>query len=171
MARKKGSRRRKSRLVTIPFDGQLAMGAAADQAVVKQDMVTTLGEDLFVISVDVACDINGKTAGEGPINIGMAHDDLSVAEIAEALEADLTDPDDIIAKERARRPVRAFGKFSGGQIVAEVWNEGREQRVPIRWSVGDGHTLSFYGRNNTGAQMNTGALINFTGRIYGRWQR
>ena len=47
-----------------------------------------LGEDIFVISVDCMWNLRGHTASETPLEFGFAHGDLSVTEIAEALNWD-----------------------------------------------------------------------------------
>lgn len=130
----------------------------------------TFGEDFYWISATGSWSIRDLTAGEGPIAVGINHGDLTVAEIAEALDADLSDPDDIIAKERSRRPVRKTGQFSGiGE--AEVLNNGIKVTTPARFSVGDTHTPDFWARNLSGGSLTTGAVVAFDGILTGRWQR
>ncbi len=173
MAKKKPYRRRRNRnFVAIPFSTRLPLSTLADGTVLKGDVLgSDLGEDLYIVSIDAQIAIRGATAGEGPILVGFAHDDLSVAEINEALEAELTDPDDIIAKERARRPVRKTGLFS--VINAnEVLNDGKAVRTKCRWSEGDGnHRIALWARNQSGATLSTGAILEWFGTVYGRWQR
>ncbi len=132
--------------------------------------MAVFGEDIFVISVDSTWNIRTLTAGEVPIVVGFAHSDLTVTEIAEALQAELTDPDDIIAKERSRRPVRTVGSF-GENAVDMSLNDGKMLRQKIKFSVGDGHSLDLFAFNRSGGSLTTGALIELTGVLYGRWQR
>ncbi len=141
-----------------------------DNGVVLASDVLTFGEDIFVISIDASWAITNPTVGEGPLEVGWAHGDLTVAEIAEALDAEVTDPDDIIAGERARRPVRRVGKFAC-LLSDEVLFNGRVERQLMKISIGDSHTLKMWGRNRSGAIFANGPSIQVDGVIYGRWQR
>ncbi len=166
MARKKRSRG----FQPIQFDEQVALATLADDTVLS-DPLFTFGEDMFLISVDAIWQLRNLTAGEGPIIVGWSHGDLSVAEILEALEANLTDPDDIIAKERSRRPVRKAGAFDGlgGDLVL---NDGKPIRTKLRFSVGDAHALRFWALNRSATtNLTTGSVLRVSGTLYGRWQR
>ncbi len=168
MARKGRSGRRRN-FIAIPFDVSLTLGTL-NSGVVLSTGVLTFGEDLFIISVDAAWALDGFTATEGPLSVGWAHGDLTVAEVAEAIDASVTDPDDIIARERARRPVRKVGTFAG-LSSDEVLFDGRQERRAVRFSVGDGHSLNAYVVNRSGGNLTTGSVIRLSGVIYGRWQR
>ncbi len=172
MANKSNRRRgRRSGFVAIPFQAVLNLGTLNTDLVLAADALgNALGEDLFVISI--ACDtaLRGLTAGEGPITIGFAHSDLSVTEIAEALVAEVSDPDDIIAKERARRPVRRHGTFSG-LATEEALDNGQTKKTTMKFSIGDGHNISCWAQNRSGANLTTGGSVVFDGTIFGRWQR
>jgi len=147
------------------------LGTLADNTVVKTGLTpAAFGEDLFVISVDANWAIHDATPGDAPLEIGFNHGDLSVGEVEEALTAELTDPDDIIAKERARRPVRRAGQFI---LIAasESLNDGRLLRTKCKFSVGDGHFLEGFVANHSGSAMTTGAICEIGGTIFGRWQR
>ncbi len=168
VANRKRSKRRKG-FQAINFSGALALSTLADDTVLSGGFFT-LGEDFFIISMDTLCALRGLTAGEGPIHVGFAHGDLSVGEVEEALQAEVTDPDDIIARERGRRPVRPFGVFPGLN-TNEALNDGVPLRKKIKLSIGDGHIPSFYAANRSGAALTTGAIIEFVGTLYGRWQR
>ncbi len=170
-------RRRKSKnrsgFVAIPFSGSLALSTLGNGAALSANLLgAVFGEDIFIISVDIMFSMDTLTSGEVPIIVGLSHSDLSDTEIVEALVAELTDPDDIIAKERARRPVRKVGAFvvenSAGDIAL---NDGKPIRQKVKFSVGDGHNLDMFAFNNSGATLTTGAIVSFDGTIYGRWQR
>lgn len=163
-------RRRDKNFVAIPFDQTLTLSTLADSAALAPTGFATLGEDLYVVSADVEAAMSGHTAGEGPIRLVMCHGDLSAAEVVENLDASLSDPDDIIAREHARRPVRMAGTFHGLN-TEEVLNNGVKQRIKARFSVGDGHFLGFTAQNRSGAPLTTGTLIKIYGVVYGRWQR
>jgi len=139
----------------------------ADATVLLQACMGAFGEDIYIVSVDCLFNIRDLTVGEGPIVVGLAHGDLSVTEVKEALVAELTDPDDIIAREHARRPVRKVGVFSEAGALAD----GRIIRRKILFSIGDAHTLNFFAFNRSGAALTTGASISLDATIFGRWQR
>ena len=164
-------RRRDPNFQAIPFSVSLALGALLDDIIVKTNLLNNaFDEDFYIISIDWVAQIVGHTTGEGPIPIGLSHGDLTVAEIAESLDAEITDPDNIIARERSRRPVRRMGTFPG-QLAEEVINNGVEQRIPIRWIQGNDTGINIWGRNQTDATLTTGTLVKAQGTMFGRWKR
>lgn len=98
MARNRRLRRRSNRnFVAIPFTAAVALGTLGSGGVISGDLLgSALGEDLYILSIDGQWAVRSITAGEGPLQVGFAHDDLSTTEIGEYLTAELTDPDDII---------------------------------------------------------------------------
>ncbi len=172
MTKKKSKRNRSKNFVAIPFSMQIPLSTLADATVIQADILgSALGEDLFVISIDAMFTLKDLTAGEVPLQVGFSHSDLSVGEVNEALNAELTDPDDIIQKERARRPVRRAGTFNLGSIGDLELADGVPQRTKMKFSVGDGHNISAWLANKSGATLTTGAIMHCNGTIYGRWQR
>ncbi len=169
---RRGRARYRSNYVAIPFDQELNLATLADEGVVANGLFgATFGEDIFIVSVDAQWTRKLGTPGdEGPLLVGFAHGDLTPAEIVESLSAELTDPDDIIAKERARRPVRTAGAFNF-LAIEETLNDGMMVRTPIRFSVGDGHTLDFWAMAHDPAGLTTGGIVHVHGILYGRWQR
>ena len=129
------------------------------------------GEDIYIISLDANYSIHTLTAGQVPIVVGWAHGDLTNAEISEAVTAEQTDPDDIIAREKARRPVRTVGVFAEGGTADMSLNDGVQLRTKIKFSVGDGHGLNFWVFNRSDNTLTTGAVVSAFGTLYGRWQR
>ena len=168
--KKKYAKKNRKGFVAIPFETAVNLSTLANDDVLSVASMASFGEDIYIISVDCLFSIRGLTALEGPLQFGFAHSDLTDTEIKEALEAELTDPDDIIAKERARRPVRRAGQFSGLN-TDDIFNDGRVKRVKIKFSVGDGFTLDAWIKNRSGSALTTGANVGVTGTLYGRWQR
>jgi len=171
MAKHRRSRRRRRRLIAIPFTARLTLGALGSSTVIDVSALpAAFGEDFYCHQVTCNFAMREHTAGEGPINIGFAHGDLTVAEILEALTAEVTDPDDIIAKERSKRPVRKTGNFPG-LLTEETFRDGAMIRTGLGFVVGDGHELACWALNNSAAVLTTGTVIEFDGVIYGRWLR
>ncbi len=173
MAKRRRGKRRRG-IVAIPFSVQGALGTLADETIIAvQALGSDFGEDFYLVSLDASVMIRGLTAGEGePHQYGVAHNDLSVTEIGENLDAEVSDPDDIIVKERARRPVRSGGYLkpvsTGGVELAQSTDK---LRIPCRFSIGNGHNLSCWVKNKSGAALQTGAVQEWFGTMYGRWQR
>ena len=169
MTRKRKGKNRKG-FVAIPFTGALALAILADETVIKNSIINAFGEDIYCISLDIALGLRGHTASETPLYFGVCHGDLSNTEVLESIISGLIDPDDIIQKERARRPVRKIGGFQG--IGAEpVFNDGKKYRQVMKFSVGDTHTVDFWVKNQSGAALTTGTIVEYDGVLYGRWQR
>ncbi len=156
--------------VAIPFETAVNLVTLANDTVLFASLLAAFGEDIYIISIDAYWNLRNITTAEGPLQVGFSHGDLTVSEVSEALSAELTDPDDIIAKERSRRPVRRAGQFPSVSID-EVLNDGKPIRTKIKFSVGDGHVINGYIKNRSGAALTTGANLGITGTIYGRWQR
>ena len=165
--RRRGKNRRG--FVAIPFFTELPLSTLADNTVITASILT-FSEDIFIISADVQANLNAAPGGQGPLMVGLAHGDLTIAEINEALDAEVTDPDDIIAKERARRPVRRVGVFPA-LSSDEVLAQGQSQRIVMRFSVGNDHALNMFCVNRSGGPLTGAAIVTFVGTLFGRWQR
>ncbi len=172
MTKKKRTGKNRRNFVAIPFEGLITLGTLGSNTVIAEPLLgSNFGEDIFILSVDMLATIRDHTAGETPLVVGLSHSDLTVTEVAEALAAEVTDPDDIIAKERARRPVRRFGVFNSMLNGDMQLGDGKLLRVPVKFSVGDGHDLDIFIVNKSGAALTTGSICVFSGTIFGRWQR
>ncbi len=167
MAKKKASRRR-SRLAVINVSETLALTTLADNAVVAVDS-DPFGREFYAISADLYWAMKNHTAGQGPIILGIAHNDYTDVEVAEALNlTGMEDPGDKIAYEQGRRLVRRAGQFSGVG-TDEVLNDGKVKRVRIGFVITDGFSLGFWAQNKSDAALTTGTIVDIQGKIYGRW--
>ncbi len=171
VARNAGFRKRRdARFVAIPFNAEISVSTLANNTFIVGAVMGTAGEDMFVISVDCLWTLKDIVAGEGPMMVGFSHGDLSVAELAAWADASLTDPDDIISKEAARRPARKVGVFSCLN-TDEVLNDGRQIRSRIKISIGDGHSLGFWALNRSNAAFTGDRVLEIEGTAFCRWQR
>ncbi len=131
--------------------------------------MTSLGTtEFFVVSVDLQWSISGHTVGEGPVIFGIANDDLNAAEIAEALDASPQSMADIVARERARRPVRLVGAFTG-QTPASQFNDGRVKRTKLKTMLANSVEIAAWWRNESGSALTTGTTVDVFGKVYGYW--
>ncbi len=167
---KKGSRKRAStaRFQVIKFNANLALTTLGSTTVLTQ-VLSALSQDFYAVSADCRWAIRGLTAGEGPLVVGYANSDLSVTEIAEGLDASPSSESDIIARERTRRPVRSAGTFSG-VATEEVLNNGKPIRTKLKFNLANSLEVNAWIRNESGAVLTTGAVLEMQGKIYGYWR-
>ncbi len=144
------------------------MGTAANRALLVTAFTGLLEEDFLCWSMDVQITMQDITTGEGPLRVGIAHGDYSIAEITEALDVTILSPDNKIEQERKRRLVRTIGKVSEAQ---PTHNDGKPYRLKVGWVTGDGEVMNMWTRNVGGGTMTTGAKIEAEGLLYGKWLR
>lgn len=112
-----------------------------------------------------------QVQGDGPIEIYLASDDLSVAEIAAVLGDVAGFPlarDDIGGSQVALRPVFyltqvPFTDGNGGKDIDFEWSK------PIRWTWGDtaGFTIAAFNRGS--GSLTTGGILRFQHTAFGLW--
>lgn len=162
-------KRKSGRFIAGRINQTLALGALANNDVIKQDFDEASDVDLFTLSMDLTWTQRDCTVGEGPIYVGVAASDYTDAEIEEALEAqDSWDIGDLVVQEHARRKVRIIGAFP---ILAanEVLNDGKPIRTKLRMRLPPGKTLCMFGFNKSGHDpTTTGGQITVEGRLYAK---
>ncbi len=155
-------------MIVLRSEDSITLGTINNNIVVKQANPFTILKDFYCVSADIYADVRGLTAGETPIKIGYSSDDLSVTEIAEALDANMIDPGDVIAQERNRRPVRTIGRFSGPSTDIGM-NDGEVTRTKLRITFRENKGMSVWAQNKSGATLTTGATVTFEVLYYGFW--
>ncbi len=170
----KGSRKAKGRSTgnsnfqVIPVDSNVTLGTLASETVIASGL-TALDDDFWIQSADLQWSLLNAAGGQTPLMFGVANSDLSVTEIDEAIEASPTSKSDIIARERARRPVRKIGNFTGPASDVE-WNDGRPMRSTIKMYLAEGVELNAWVKNKSGAVLTTGGIVRVFGNLYGSWR-
>ena len=155
----------------IPFSTSLVIGALGAGTVISADLLGgNFLEDMFILRIDGLWSMRGHTAGEGPLIVGYHHGALTVAQVAENLDANLLEPDNIISREFARRPVRRTGVFAGAN-VGFVLNNGNFIQQKVKFSVGSGHAIKAFVRNQRSSALTSGTTIEVQGTLHGKWQR
>lgn len=153
----------------MPDDISFALLTLADDTVVKGTSATML-QDVHLLSVDHLITLRGLTAGEGPIVVGLANEELLVSEILEYLNAAPTSQWDVPAVERANRRVRVLGVFSG-LSTDETINDGKPIRTKLNWRLPAGKELPVvWAHNRSGGTLTTGATIQVTRQFWANWK-
>ncbi len=165
---RKSGRRRSSRFFAYPIAANLALGTLADGVIISTALTAFGQTRVSLISADISWSIDGLTANEGPIEIGLGSSNLSNTETGEALDASPTSQTDIIAMERSRRPVRRVGQFPG-QSANESLKDGDQIRTTLKFPVNEGVELNLWARNRSGATLTTGAIVRVSGTLFMRW--
>ncbi len=166
----KHCRRRGRGFVAMPVAGSVLPSTLTSGTVIKSPLIENLAEDFFAISADLTWTIRDGTVNEGPLQIGLAHGDYTVAEIKEWLDVDLSNPANLIAREQGGRKCRRTGFFQQGLGAAgEVLNDGKMIRTRLKFLMNDGVSLDFWVHNQSGASLSGGATVIVSGTVYGRW--
>lgn len=134
-------------------------------AVKGETLTDTVDSKAFLISADLVWSLKG-TAGEGPIEVGVAHSDYSDTEIEEWIEANGSwNQGDKIQQERAKRKCRRVGIFAL-QDASEVLNDGKPIRTKCGWMLEEDQTLKVWAYNRSGATLTTGTVVKCDGTCY-----
>lgn len=161
-------RRRNRSFQVWPIDQTTTLAALASETVIKT-VIINLAQEAWLHSADLTWTVRGATGGEGPVMFGLADDNLTVAEIAEAIGAAPTSQSDRIQLERASRPVRVVGNFPFA-AADEVHADGRKVRTKIKWMQAAAIDPCMWVQNKSGATLTTGAIVRVTGNLYGTWK-
>ncbi len=167
------ARKRNGNVAILPVSVEVSLGALANEAVASASLFGSsivLEHEAFVIHADLYWSKRNGTAGEGPIGVGLSHNDLSDTLVAQGLTAHPIEPDDIQEMEQAsrRRWIKKSAMFSG--IAAEeVVNDGKSIRTKIMMPVSKGKSIDIYAFNQSGATLTTGATVEVFGEVTLRW--
>ncbi len=159
---------RKFNLRKVKTTGGVALGALANVTVQTGALVGTADGAYRLMSTNLLWSIKNQTVGEGPIVVGVAHGDYSVAEIKEAIESGSSiNIGDKVAIEKGNRLVREIGVFSG-LATEETLNDGRPIKTRLNWAIPIGINVNCFAYNDSGAQLNTGTIVDATGPLWVR---
>ncbi len=171
MGKKRAIRRtQNSKFQVLKVNAILSLGALAAETAIVQAL-TQLADDFWAQSCDLSWAWDSATAGDGPIGLGIANGDLSVAEIKEAVNASPVSRSDIVNREHARRPIRQVGQLFGvaGSSMFML-QDGKQVRTKIAMYMAEGTELNAYVFNLGGVALTTGSAIRIYGNIYGEWR-
>lgn len=169
MATKRNTRRRRNpNFGIIRVQNSVALGTLADNTVIKITLAAVT-QEMRAISADLLWAIRGGTAGDGPVLLGVAHGDYTVTEIKERIEVDVTSQGTKIEQEQARRAIRDVG-YMTDLGDGEQFNNGLIKRTKMGFNIEDGQNVAGFVYNQFGAPLNTGAVLEVTGKIYVNWK-
>ncbi len=143
----------------------VTLGTLSPGVVIKTDHGAVVVDRVYALWAKGVWTLQGNTANDGPLMVGLAHGDYVAAEIEEAIEASGSwDRSDKIAVEQARRMVRRSGTFDG-VLTAEKLAHGESIFQKLGFVIEDGETISAWARNTDSGARQTGGSINFNGII------
>ncbi len=166
--------------ISYEEDGLLTLSTLGALAAISQatKIDASRGNGFRVSKVNIAAQVEGKTAAEGPLIWGLSAN-MTAAQVKAAIEAD--------PQNRTADNVRGAGqwlKFLG--VIGLNQTEGaltgpaggipssasmQFMEVPVNWSVIEGQNFQLFVYNTFGSALTTGTLIRFYMEIFGVWLR
>ncbi len=131
---------------------------ASSTAVLAATQVVT--ERTLVSSIVATFSLSGFTAGDniGPIEVGVAHSDYTLAEVEAYLERSASWSEaDLPAREISSRKVRRIGIFDVPATAGEALSlaNGRPVKTKLNWILTQGQGLNWYAYNQGGQPLAT----------------
>ncbi len=127
---------------------------------VTEQFDDVVNERTLVSSVVAVYSLGNATpvAAAGPIMVGVAHGDYSLAEIEEWIETTGSwNETDLIEQEVAGRKIRRVGVFAAPRAVEDevTLNDGKPIKTKLNWILTQGQTLQLWAYNTGTAAMST----------------
>lgn len=165
MPKKYPRRRGGSKLRYLQVDTSVTIGNVLAGVVVKNNQGDVVIDRVFAVWAKGVWTLQGNTAGDGPLMVGLAHSDYTNAEIEECLEAGGSwSLGNKVETERANRKVRRVGTFDGAAAVEKLAN-GEQIYRKLGFMIEDGLTIAVWIRNTDADQRTAGGVVNFNGII------
>lgn len=126
----------------------VALGTLASRTAVLESTPTVV-DTTRVTSIKVLYTLSGLTpaANSGPIMVGVAHSDYTLAEVEEFIElASSWSAANLINRERSNRLIRRVGVFEIPALSTEstTLNDGKAIRTKLNWRLSEGQGLNFW---------------------------
>ncbi len=152
---------------------QIVLSTLAAKSMLKQTNDPALTDSFRLIKSEGSASLQGatKVEGDGPVELWLVSDELSIAEIVETIGSLAGQPksrEAIVENEQAMRPVFYLGmmEFAPIGIGGKTWLEWSKV---IRWTFGDGQSFILGAWNAGTGALTTGASLNFRHTAYGVW--
>ncbi len=155
-------------------DAAVSTLGAGTALIVNSDFTTNLTRTFLLKQVQYALEVSGGTSGQGPLVVGLAMGLASVAEIGNALEDLVTNPNDPSSQAIAGlkrtvlwETVRIFQITNAGNqnLINEKISIGGGKGIPALEEAG----LSVFVWNPANASLSTGTLLSGLVILKGVW--
>ncbi len=139
----------------------MSLTTLASETVVSQVLSDVLTEKAWLSSVKATWSLADFTpqAGDGPIEVGVAHFDYTDAEIEEWVENQGSwEEADMIGQEIANRRIRSIGTFtSPASVSTEIvaLNDGNPIHTKCGWQLTTAQTLRIWAYNHGSSALAT----------------
>ncbi len=159
--------KKRSRMLHVPsINTELTVGALVSEEAVTALVANSVVRKEFLLSTKLTVALDGNNPADGPLLVGLAHSDYSTAEILEWINAQgAWDTGDLVAREQARRKVRAIGVFPG-ILASEVLNDGNPIKTTCKWTLDEGDTIKFWALNEDTDNRQGGGFVSFNGKAF-----
>ncbi len=158
----------------LNFGEELALGTLAPLTVIEDNVIDDLAtERVHISSAMVMASVSGLAGGEGPVQVGFAISDWTVAEIAEKLaqssngwsRSDLASQEEI-----QRKGIVTFGAVTGDTGSGDnVIGDGDYVKVWLNFDLAIGQTISMFAYNTMSGSLTTGGELTMAGHFNYRY--
>ncbi len=153
-------------MIVGEINQELALGTLASNTLISTTFGASPEQENFLISCKMTISMENHTAGEGPLWIGVAHEDYTDSEIEATLEQTGSwNSPDLIAQELSKRKIRRIGILHGND-ASEAMNQGMPIKTKCLWRNGEQDTLKGWVYNRSTDPMTTGTLVKFNGQAF-----
>jgi len=147
-------------LTSSVLTGKTASSAAFPEVVTEQARISSILASWALTNFTPFLD-------SGPMMVGLAHSDYSVAEIEEYIEnVDSWDEGDLVqSREIGRRLIRILGIFDNPVAVTDSisLNDGKPIKTKLNWQLASGQTLRLWVYNTGSASIATAVKVDGRG--------
>lgn len=151
----------------------ITLGTLASSTAIKAASNLAVTEDFRIIKSEILVSFRAMQPDESPIILGLADNELSVAEIGECLLVDgPVDRNDRQKEEEATRPVWEICQNTP-QVFAGPSDNAPNNGLPIektfRWTFSNDEGWCWFAWNASGAALDGGGSIVIHAKHFGVW--
>ncbi len=161
--------------VIIRENQAIGLATLGNETAIKLPTLVLQSSNFRMLKAELQVFITNLTATEGfGLLLGLANNELSVAEIKECLIVDgPLDRNDRVAKERAERYVKIISQLDLGQADTGGVFRGEYGEpmliVKPRWTFIAPEGWCWFVYNNTQSVLTTGATVKLQAQVFGLW--
>ena len=157
---RKRRRRRMGRYIRGAVDEEVGLATLGAKTGAEATFDEVVNERTLVSSIVAVYTLSNWTpvASAGPIMVGIAHGDYSLAEIEAYIESTQSwNEGDLVAREVSMRKIRRIGVFDTPQAATDsvALADGRPVKTKLNWILLQGQTLNLWVYNTGSAAVTT----------------